>query len=78
MLSKVEVSNNGSTVRDYKTTGLSYTITKNNNGSYTSNFDEVFEAILTGSDAGTQKDGINLRELLYNYLANTTSGVTNH
>lgn len=77
LLSKVEVSNNGSTVRDYKTTGLSYTITKNNNGSYTSNFDEVFEAILTGSDAGTQKDGINLRELLYNYLANTTSGVTN-
>lgn len=77
LLSKVEVSNNGSTVRDYKTTGLSYTITKNNNGSYTSNFDEVFEAILTGSEAGVKKDGITLRELLYNYLANTTSGVTN-
>lgn len=77
LLSKVEVSNNGSTVRDYKTTGLSYTITKNNNGSYTSNFDEVFETILTGSEAGVKKDGITLRELLYNYLANTTSGVTN-
>lgn len=77
LLSKVEVSNNGSTVQDYKTTGLSYTITKNNNGSYTSNFDEVFEAILTGSEAGVKKDGITLRELLYNYLANTTSGVTN-
>lgn len=77
LLSKVEVSNNGSTVRDYKTTGLSYTITKNNNGSYTSNFDEVFEAILTGSEAGVKKDGITLRELLYNYLANSTSGVTN-
>nr|DAP37235.1 MAG TPA: hypothetical protein [Crassvirales sp.] len=77
LLSKVEVSNNGSTVRDYKTTGLSYTITKNNNGSYTSNFDEVFEAILTGSEAGVKKDGITLRELLYNYLANSTNGVTN-
>lgn len=77
LLSKVEVINNGSTVRDYKTTGLSYTITKNNNGSYTSNFDEVFEAILTGSEAGVKEDGITLRELLYNYLANTTSGVTN-
>ena len=77
LLSKVEVSNNGSTVRDYKTTGLSYTIAKNNNGSYTSNFDEVFETILTGSEAGVKKDGITLRELLYNYLANTTSGVTN-
>lgn len=37
----------------------------------------MFEAILTGSEAGVKKDGITLRELLYNYLANSTSGVTN-
>lgn len=77
-LSKVDVLNNGSTLSDRKTTGLHYIITKNNDGSYTSNFDKIFEVIITHSNEGvTRKDGFNLYDLVYNYVANVSDKAPN-
>lgn len=74
LLATVEVADNGSTLQDRKRTGLSYRITKTNNGRYVSNFDKVLEAFINGKATGIANKGdLTLYEIMNIYLNNLDS-----